>query len=400
MTRRRAVPGEPVRVLVLDHTGALGGAELALVRLCEALGPDVDVHVLLFADGPLVERLRATGTVVEVLPLDPGTAATSRDAVGRASLAQLVSLLRIVPFSWRLARRVRALGPDVVHTTSLKADLLGIVPAWFARAALVWHVHDRISEDYLPARVARLFRWASTTFPSAVVVNSVATASTLPGNPAVAYPGFGADQALEGPRTARATACTAPVVGMIGRISPTKGQLELVRAARPVLDRHPGATFRVVGEPSFGAEAYAERVRAEAVRLGVADRFVWVGFVADPVDELDGFDVCVHASPVPEPFGQVVVEAMIREVPVVATSAGGVVEILAGTPDGDGPLGVLVEPGDVESLAHGICAVLDDPVQAAKTASAAAAVARERFSVARTAEVLSEVWRSVAQSVR
>ncbi|MDF2848054.1 MAG: glycosyltransferase, partial [Oerskovia sp.] len=89
-------PGRPVRVLVLDHTGELGGAELALVRLLEVLGPDVDVRVLLFSDGPLVSRLRAAGAVVEVLPLDPATASTSRSALGRAGLAQLVSLARLV----------------------------------------------------------------------------------------------------------------------------------------------------------------------------------------------------------------------------------------------------------------------------------------------------------------
>lgn len=416
MTAGRAVgvgPDRPVRVLVLDHTGQLGGAELALVRLLEALGPDVDVRVLLFSDGPLVPRLRAAGAVVEVLPLDARTVSTSREAVGRAGAAQLVSLLRLVPFTWALSRRVRALRPDVVHTTSLKADLLGVVPARVARAALVWHVHDRIADDYLPARVVRAFRWAASRLPAAVIVNSRATAETLPGPSTVAYPGFGADQVLVGGRatghpTGQAAArqgaagqvAPGPVVGMVGRISPTKGQLELVRAASRVLVDHPGASFRLVGEPSFGAEGYADEVRAEAVRLGVADRVVWVGFVADPAAELDGFDVCVHASPVPEPFGQVVVEAMIREVPVVATRAGGVVEVLAGTPEDPAPLGELVEPGDADSLARGVLAVLDHPQDAAARARRAADVARERFAATRTAEVVSGVWRRAARLSR
>ncbi|MFF3065780.1 glycosyltransferase [Oerskovia sp. NPDC057915] len=388
-----------MRVLVLDHTGELGGAELALVRLLEVLGPDVDVRVLLFSDGPLVARLRATGAVVEVLPLDPATATTSRGAVGRAGLAQLVSLARLVPFTWALSRRVRALGPDVVHTTSLKADVLGVVPARVARAALVWHVHDRIADDYLPARVARLFRWASTRFPAEVVVNSRATASTLPGPTTVAYPGFAAEQVRRVGRPTRG-AGRPPVVGMVGRVGPTKGQLELVRAARLVLDEHPDATFRVVGEPSFGAADYAEQVRAEAARLGVAEHIVWAGFVEDPSAELDGFDVCVHASPVPEPFGQVVVEAMVREVPVVATRAGGVEEILAGTAGDPAPLGELVEPGDVGSLARGISAVLADPGAAADRARRAADVAQDRFAATRTAEVVSEVWRRAAGPAR
>ena len=397
----RAGRDRPPRVLVLDHTGELGGAELALVRLLQALGPEVDVRVLLFADGPLAARLRAAGTRVEVLTLDPRTASASRASVGSAGLGQLVSLTRLVPFSWALARRVRALRPDVVHTTSLKADLLGVVPARLARAALVWHVHDRITDDYLPARVARAFRWAAARFPAEVVVNSHATASTLSGPSTVAYPGFAADQVLVGGRAVLAAGdVRGPVVGMVGRVSPTKGQLELVRAAPRVLEAHPEASFRIVGEPSFGAEAHAAEVRAEADRLGVADRVVWVGFVPDPSVELDRFDVCVHASPVPEPFGQVVVEAMVRRVPVVATRAGGVVEILAGPPDDPAPLGELVEPGDVESLARGICAVLADPQGAGARARRAAEVARHRFAVTRTAAVVSEVWCRAARRSR
>ena len=69
----------------------------------------------------------------------------------------------------------------------------------------------------------------------------------------------------------------------------------------------------------------------------------------DPVAELDAMTVAVHASPVPEPYGQVVAEAMARGVPVVATDAGGVPEIVTGGP---APVGWLVPPGDVDALAE------------------------------------------------
>ena len=145
--RATGAPPRPLRVLILDHTGALGGAELALVRVCAALGPEVQVRVLLFADGPLRSRLERAGVAVEVVELDPGVAGLDRHRAARVSVAQVVRVLRIVPFVVRLTRRVRRLRPDVVHSTSLKADLLSIVPAWSARRPLVWHVHDRISAE-------------------------------------------------------------------------------------------------------------------------------------------------------------------------------------------------------------------------------------------------------------
>jgi len=407
--RRSDVPGtpaRPLRVLVLDHTGALGGAELALVRTCEALGPDVDVRVLLFADGPLRDRLESLGVRVEVLPLDPDLNELDRATVARAAPAHAKSVARLLAFEVRLARRVRELRPDVVHTTSLKADLLGIVPARVARRPLVWHVHDRISEDYLARHLVTAVR-ALSRLADAVVVNSRATAATLPGPVTIAYPGFTPDQAT-GEAVHRAP--RPPVVGLVGRYAPTKGQLELVRAAATVLERHPEARFRFVGAPFFGAEGYVESVCAEARRLGVDEAVTWTGFAEDPRAEIDGLTVLVHASPVPEPFGQVVVEAMVRGVPVVATAAGGVPEIL--DPDGavtdvpapgtvhESDLGLLVAPGDVAGLAAAVVAVLDDPVAAGRRADRAHLSATTRFSVASTAGTLSDVWERVTAGVR
>jgi len=412
--------GRPLRVLVLDHTAELGGAELALVRTCAALGPGVDARVVLFADGPLRARLAAAGVPVEVVPLASAVATVDRERAGRLSVATLLGALRTVPFLWRLARRLRALRPDVVHTTSLKADLLGIVPAAAARRPLVWHVHDRIAPDYLPGPLVRVVRGLARRVPAAVVANSRATAATLPVTTAVAYPGFapeqadGSDEALERRGgLARRGDAPPPVVVMIGRLSPTKGQLEVVRALRTVVDAVPGARLRVVGEPAFGAEDYAARVRAEVTRLGLDDHVEMVGFVADPRAELDGAAVCVHASPVPEPFGQVVVEAMVRGVPVVATRAGGVEEILLDADaDADADdagtdvaptrtdLGILVPPGDVDALAAAVLDVLDDPAAAHERAVRARESALRRFPVDRTARVLTDVWTDVSARAR
>jgi len=217
-------------------------------------------------------------------------------------------------------------------------------------------------------------------------------------------PGIGDDWVLDKAAVAARRAPGAhPVVGLVGRISPTKGQLELVRAAALVADDHPGAVFRIVGGTLFGGDDYAEQVRAEQARLQErqsALQVEWTGFVADPRAQVDDLDVLVHASPVPEPFGQVIVEAMVRGVPVVATRAGGAVEIVAPGPDAgqdSGQLGVLVTPGDPRALADGIRAVLDDPAAARARALAAHASAVRRFGARDTAARVSEAWHRVAR---
>jgi glycosyltransferase involved in cell wall biosynthesis len=392
----------PLRVLVLDHTADLGGAELALVRTCAALGDDVDVRAVLFADGPLRARLEDVGVRVDVLPLAGAVAGADRHRAGRVSPWTLVAAARTVPFLVRLAVHVRRLRPDVVHTTSLKADLLGVLPSRAARRPLVWHVHDRVAPDYLPGVLVRLVRALARVAPAAVVANSRATAATLPVRARVAYPGFAPDQALSVPDLP-VPGDSGPVVLMVGRLSPTKGQLEVVRAMPAVREAVPGARLRVVGEAAFGAADYAERVREEVRRLGLDGVVELVGFVPDTRAELDRAAVCVHASPVPEPFGQVVVEAMVRGVPVVATRAGGVEEILTdtdtdtGTDSGTGePLGLLVPPGDVAAIAAAVRDVLTAPEVARTRAERARASALRRFPVARTARVLTDVWTDVS----
>lgn len=390
----------PLRVVVLDHTAQLGGAELALLRTCRALDPArVAVTVVLFAEGPLVARLREAGVAVRVLPLDPRIAQTDRAAAGRSVAAAARSAAATLPFVGRLVRLLRELRPDVVHTTSLKADLIGLPAAALARTPLVWHVHDRVAEDYLPAPVARVLRVLARRGPRHVVVNSRATARTLlplPRGWTLAYPGLAPEQVAADPAARPAPA--VPVVGLVGRVSPTKGQREFVAACAQLADRYPAARFRVVGAALFEEAGYEAELRAQVAALGLTDRVELTGWVADPVAQIDGLSVLVHASPVPEPFGQVVVEGMARGVPVVATAGGGVDEIAVAA-DGT-PRCLVVPPRDVPALAAAVARVLDHPEEAAARADRAWRDVQADYAVAGTAERLTAVWQRVARPAR
>jgi glycosyltransferase involved in cell wall biosynthesis len=300
------------------------------------------------------------------------------------------STLKAVPFVGRLAYRLRAWAPDVVHTTSLKADLLGLAAARMARRPVVWHIHDRIAPDYLPPRTVSVVRELARCGPAAVIANSRATAETLPGarGLTVVHPGLAPDQILGdlGDRIPP----THPVVGLVGRISPTKGQLEFVRAAAALVQRRSDVTFQVTGSSLFGESDYEAVVHAEVERRGLGAHVSFTGFRADPREIMDGLSVCVHASPVPEPFGQVVIEAMARGVPVVASSAGAVPELLDG-----GRLGYLAEPGDVTDLASAIERALDDPNRS-QVVDAAWRAVRTRYTAHQTASEVLGVWQAVA----
>ncbi len=388
---------DPLRVVVLDHTAELGGAELALGRLLDELATRQDaphVTVVLWSDGPLVERLRARGHTVEVVPLDPRLASMDRHRAGR--LAGARGAVMVVPHAVRLAKLVRRCRADLIYTTSLKADLVGVPVALLSGRPLVWHVHDRIAEDYLPRPMVQLIRVLARVSPRAVIANSTATAATLPGARGlrVAHPGLSREQFTTGPRTIQPDG--PPVIGVIGRISPTKAQLDFVRAAAAALRTVPDARFLIVGEPAFGAQGYAAQVRSEISRLHLSEQVELTGFTDDPTAVLDGLTLCVHTASVPEPFGQVVTEAMARGVPVVATTGGGVDEIF-GSRAAAAPIGFAVPAGDVTALADAMIVAVTNPAEALERAERAHAHARRMFPIERTADTILATWREVVR---
>ena len=93
--------------------------------------------------------------------------------------------------------------------------------------------------------------------------------------------------------------------------------------------------------------AYAEGLSRIAEELGIADRVDFRGHREDIVAELSEMDILVHASKTPEPFGQVVIEGMSAQLPVVASRGGGPEEIIT-----DGVDGLLYPRGDVAALAQ------------------------------------------------
>jgi glycosyltransferase involved in cell wall biosynthesis len=253
----------------------------------------------------------------------------------------------------RLAARLRQLRPDLVHTNSLKAGVYGSLAARLAGIPMIWHVRDRIEEDYLPRAAVLLVRRMSRYLATAVVANSRSTMETLmaPSRPVVIYsvlPEVMSDVPL------RRRAAGRPLTfGVVGRLAPWKGQDVFLRAfARAFPDGDERAA--VVGGALFGEDDFALGLPRLADALGIADRVELRGHRADVWDELSTIDVLVHASVTPEPFGQVILEGMAAGVPVIAARAGGPAEILR-----DDVTGVLYEPADIGGLAAAMRRMLD-----------------------------------------
>lgn len=382
----RTTPGLRPRVIFVDHVARLSGGEIALLRLLPALRAYADIHVLLGEEGPLLERVRALGIGAEVVPLPPRLRDVRKETV-RIGALDPFALAPLVPYVWRLSRRIRVLQADLVHTNSLKAGLYGGVAAQLAGVPAVWHLRDRVAGDYLPRGAVALLRGTSQILPATVVANSQATLDTLPARlrqRARLRPVVVPDSVERPPFRTSSRHC-GMTVGVVGRLAPWKGQhifLDAFAAAFAGTE----VRGRLVGSALFGEDDYARALEHQAVRLGIAEQIEFRGFCEDIWAELAELDVVVHCSITAEPFGQVVLEAMAAGVPVIAAGAGGPAELIT-----NGVHGLLTVPGDIPELASALRRLVADPELRQRLARAGRDRSAE-FSPQQAAEKLQRLY--------
>ena len=390
---------QPTLVLFFDHTARMGGGEVSLFNLVTNIDrTKIEPVVVLASDGELREKLRAAGVEVHVLPLGESVIEVRKDSLSSARAVSGAQLKQLLVYIWRLRGFMRARGAQIVHANSLKADLIAAAAARLAGIPIIWHVRDRIAEDYLPPLAARVFRLLCRTIPTFVIVNSNATLQTLelPRKRrarviynGVVHDGLPPEEFDAIPPEVEVTSDWGeqPLIGLVGRISPWKGQDIFLRAAARVVQRFPRAKFQIIGSPLFGEEEYEREVRALCTELGLDASVEWTGFRRDVPQLVSKLDLLVHASKTGEPFGQVVVEAMMAGKPVVATNGGGVPEIVM-----DGETGLLVPMNDAPAMATAILEVLGDPAMAQKMGQRGNVRAREHFSITRTSHKIGRVY--------
>jgi glycosyltransferase involved in cell wall biosynthesis len=311
-------------------------------------------------------------------------------------LTHLPALRRgLLPALPRLVGLLREVRPAVLHTVFIQSDILGALAARLAGGPPV----VSSLEGYLVPARARWWKKAAyavayglaTPGIERVVAISEATAREVgrdfrvpPAKMTVIHSGVDAAAIVADASVRR----TGPyVVGALGRFEAQKGFDRFLHAATSVAESVPDARFEIAGD----GEERDNLIRL-AHRLGLADRVRFAGWVADSFAFLDGLDVLVFPSLPREGMPWVVLEALARGVPVVATRVGGIPEVVR-----DGVEGLLVPPGDSEAIARAVTALLTDRDLAGRLARAGLRRVA-RFTIAREVEQFARLYRAVMRT--
>jgi glycosyltransferase involved in cell wall biosynthesis len=371
-----------MRILFVHSPADLYGASRALLRLCRDMRRSgCEVAVVLPAEGALSQRLAEVG--VENF-LVPGIAKLERQNF--ATAAGALRFCRDVLSDIRAQRRIIARWrPDVIHTN------ISVIPSTAVAAKLsgrphLWHLRETYSE--FPG-IWAIYKHIMGAFSTRIVCCSQVTADQLSGSSGgrrsrIVYEGLASSEF----RTFSAAEVAAwrqrfapeggPVVGVVGRIRMVrKGQEVFVAAAQKLAGAFPAARFVCIGDAYPGNESHVDELRRRAESAGIGHRFEITGNIEDVAAATAALDIAVMPSVVPEPFGNVVMEAMCLGKPVVASANGGGREQIE-----DGVTGLLVPPGDADALAGALGMLLADPERARAMGEAG----RRRFEALFTSE--------------
>lgn len=343
--------------------------------------PEFECHVVVPSEPPLRPELEAADVRIHVVPMRRISRSHRLGAWLGYALAWPVTVVR-------LARLLRRLDIDVVHTNSFHS-WYGWAAARLARRPHVWHGREIVVQSRAALAVERFL---IPRFSARVLSMSHAIADQLEGVDVIVVHETPDPDEFNPGRAGRFRARVtidddALLVGAAGRVDTWKGLDVLLEAFRRVRASRSDVELAVAGGAVRGKEALFESLARTARGIpGVH----WLGSRDDIPDLLADLDLFVLPSTEPEPYGLVLVEALMSGAPVIATDAGGPREIVAEAEPGSGRL---VPVGNPDAIAGAILSTLTGLPRTSATRRAARPPLRraepERFAA---------IFRSVVDS--
>ncbi|WP_096595464.1 glycosyltransferase [Calothrix sp. NIES-2098] len=364
-----------MKILFLDQSGKPGGAELCLIDIAK---PYRDRSLVgLFADGGFKTLLQQNQIPVEVL-----TNQAIQVKKSSGLIQGLKSLRLIIPLIIKVIKRARKY--DLIYANTQKALVIGAIASFFARRPLVYHLHDILSKEHFSQTNRRIAVNLANHFASVVIANSQAsqTAFVQAGGHAnlttVIYNGFEPEIYQTDESDVRQLQQELGligkfVIGHFSRLAPWKGQHILIDALAQCPQQ---VTVILVGDALFGEQDYVKQLHNQVADLGLENRVKFLGFRSNVPQLMAACDLVAHTSIFAEPFGRVIVEAMLCGTPVVATQAGGAMELIE-----PGINGFLFPPGDTQELARVINTCLQERHKTTTMANNARKMAIQRFNM-------------------
>ena len=386
-----------MKILFYNHTAQVSGAERLLLMILSRLNRVAfDSVVVCPRGGPLAEMASDLAIRVETVA---GLEARFTLRVDRL-FRYLRSFYEVIS---QVRQSVITIKPDLVHANSIRSGLVATAATIGLGTRVVWHLHDLLPRHPLSTAIRCFVLLSSRTqmvaVSEAVAINFRGAFFPLQRRISVILNAIDLDKFypnLNGGQKQRDDlnlSNAETLIGIVGQITPRKGQLELLRAFAQVLVDVPSAMLLVVGAPLFNGDGeYLELLKRTARELGIEHRVRMPGARSDIASIMQALDLLVINSTA-EPFGLVALEAMACGTPVLATATGGLPEIIEHGNDG-----WLVPLRDEKSLVVAMVNLALQPALRRRLAEHGKKRVASRFSADRYLTELQSFYRSCLKS--
>ncbi len=382
-----------MKILFLDQSGQPGGAELCLMDIARPYRDQCLIGLL--ADGPFKDLLEQQQIPVQIL--EQQAIEIRKDSSLFLALRRIPALLPLMGRVVKLARKF-----DIIYANTPKALVVGAIASFITRRPLVYHLHDILSASHFSRTNRQIAITLANRIATLVIANSYATQDAFieAGGQAklthILYNGFQPDDyqipALEQTTLAKTLNLDPETfwVGHFSRLSQWKGQHVLLEALALC---PPEISVLFVGDALFGETDYVQHLQSKVKELNLENRVRFLGFRADVPQIMSLCSLITHTSTAPEPFGRVIVEAMLCGRPVIAANAGGATELIE-----SGKTGWLCDPSAPQQLAEKIIFCHQHPEQSQDIAQAAQQEARHRFNLSTINQQLANILQPLSSS--
>ena len=394
-----------MRIMHISTRLILGGSQENTVLSCEGQAADGHDVALVYGpiygpEGSMLERVRMFRT-----PPKANGSPRSIEPIETPNLVRQISPLRDRRCLTDLKRLIAALNPDVVHTHSSKAGILGRMAAWSMRVRCVVHtVHGppfhRYESSWRNATYKLAERHAAKRCHRIICVADamrdqfLAAGIGRPQQYVTIYSGMEVDAYLRPARRrddVRAELRLASndfVLGTVARLAEHKGHDDLLDALGPLMQQHRHVKLLWVGD-GWWRERLMQRVRD----LGLQSQVITTGLVPPESipKSMQAMDALAHPS-YREGLPRAVTQGLLSALPVVAYDVDGTREVCR-----DRDTGLLVRPGDLGALRGSVQWMLDHAGERAAMGRRGREFCRSRFDARVMVHRLQETYASVLE---
>lgn len=376
----------PLKILYLQETSQISGAENSLMKLVENIDKTKFKPIFILpSEGPFSRKLRQLGIEVSLINFP--------------KIRRVAGVFKTVK---EMLRIIKEKNVALIHSNSIRTNIYAMIAGKLSGTPVIWHQRNLITNEIIDPD--RLFSF----IPDRIICNSYAIAKRflrlgrLPAKVRVVYNGVDVKEfnpAISGGKIRNEFNIRPDevVVGTASRFNEYKGHDVFFRAAKVILAEMPeiagNLRLLIAGGAVFEQDKPRERYLRNIVKdLNIGDKVIFMGFRDDMPEVYAAMNIVVLPSRA-EACGRVIFEAMASGKPVVATDSGGTPEIVV-----DGITGCLFRPDDVRMLADKIAFLAKNISTAKKFGEAGRKRIEENFKIEKNVEQIEKNYLELIQN--